>query len=140
VLDIRRLGPGDEALALDVAATFYEVDAVTGAFLEDERNYLLAGYVDGALAGFLVAYELGRLERGEVMTYLHRLDVLPEWRRRGVGRALAEELTALARGRGSYKMFVITSRDNDAATALYEATGGRMIPGADVVYEYRPSD
>ncbi len=140
MVDVRKLGPGDEALAAGVATAFYGNDDIHPAFLADDRNYILAGYVDGALAGFLVGYELGRLEREEVMTYLHRLDVLPEYHRRGVGRALVEKLKALARERGSYKMFVITSRDNEAATALYEATGGRTIPGADAVFEYRPED
>jgi ribosomal protein S18 acetylase RimI-like enzyme len=140
VLDVRRLGPGDEALARELAAAFYGAEGINAAFLPEGRNYLLAGYVDGALAGFLVAYELGRLEREEVMTYLHRLDVLPEYHRRGVGRALVEKLKALARERGYFKMFVITSRTNDAATALYEATGGRVVPEADAVFEYRPDD
>lgn len=140
MLGVKRLGPSDEALAREVAATFYGAGGTNAAFLTDGRNYLLAAYVDGALAGFLAAYELGRLERGEPMTYLHRLDVLPEYHRRGVGRALVEKLKALAAERGSFKMFVITSRANDAATALYEATGGRVIPAADVVFEYRESE
>jgi GNAT superfamily N-acetyltransferase len=140
VLDVKRLGPEDEALADEVAATFYDVDGINAAFLADDRNYLLAGYMDGALAGFLVAYELGRLERGEPMTYLHRLDVLPRYHRRGVGRALVEKLKELARERGSFKMFVITSQANDAAMALYGITGGRVILEADVVFEYRPDD
>ncbi len=140
MVDVKRLGPGDEALAREVAATFYDAGGINAAFLADGRNYLLAAYVDGALAGFLAAYELGRLERGEAMTYLHRLDVLPEFHRRGAGRALVEKLKALAAERGSFKMFVITSRDNDAATKLYEATGGRAIPGADAVFEYRENE
>jgi ribosomal protein S18 acetylase RimI-like enzyme len=140
VLDVRRLGPEDEALAVELGQAFYGAEGINVVFLEDDRNYLLAGYADGALAGFLVAYELERLERKEVMTYLHRLDVLPDYQRRGVGRALVEELKTLAQKRGSYKMFVITGRDNESATALYEATGGRIIPGADAVYEYRQGD
>lgn len=140
MLDVKRLGPENEALAGEVAATFYDVDGINAAFLADDRDYLLAGYMDGALAGFLVAYELGRLERGESMTYVHRLDVLPRYHRRGVGRALVEKLKDLARERGSFKMFVITSQANDAAMALYGITGGRVIPEADVVFEYRPDD
>lgn len=140
MVDVKRLGPGDEALAREVAAAFYDAGGINAAFLADGRNYLMAGYVDGALAGFLVAYELGRLERGEPMTYLHRLDVLPQFHRRGAGRALVEKLKGLAAERGSLKMFVITNRANDAATALYEATGGRMIPGADAVFEYRDNE
>jgi len=137
LFDVKRLGPGDEEAAGEVATAFYDADGINTAFLNDDRNYLLAGYLGGVLAGFLVAYELGRLEREEVMTYLHRLDVLPEYQRRGVGRALVEKWKALARERGSYKMFVIASQADDAATALYEATGGRMLPGADAVFEYR---
>ncbi len=140
MVDFNRLGPGDEEAAGEVAAAFYDAGGINAAFLADGRNYLLAAYVEGALAGFLVAYELPRLERGEPMTYLHRLDVLPQFHRRGAGRALVEKLKALAAERGSFKMFVITSRANDAATALYEATGGRTIPAADVVFEYREEE
>jgi ribosomal protein S18 acetylase RimI-like enzyme len=140
VFDVRRLGPGDEKAAGEVATAFYDAGGINAAFLADGRNYLLAAYVEGAVAGFLVAYELPRLERGEPMTYLHRLDVLPEFHRRGVGWALVEKVKALAAERGSFKMFVITSRANDAATALYEATGARMIPAADAVFEYRENE
>ena len=140
MLDVRRLGPEDETLAVELAQAFYGAEGINVAFLQDDRNYLLAGYVNGALAGFMVAYELGRLEREEIMTYLHRLDVLPGYQRRGVGRALVEKLKALARERGYFKMFVITSRANDAAAALYKTAGGRIIPGSDVVFEFRPDD
>jgi ribosomal protein S18 acetylase RimI-like enzyme len=140
VLDVKRLGPGDETLAREVAATFYGAEGINAAFLADDRNYLLAGYVDGAVAGFLVAYELHRLERGEPMTYLHRLDVLPEFHRRGVGRALVERLKALAGERRSFKLFVVTSESNEAATKLYEATGGQRLAEADAVFEYREEE
>lgn len=138
--DVRRFGAGEEAPAREVTAAFYAAEGINPSFLADDRNYLLAAYVDGALAGFLVAYELPRLERGEPMTYLHRLDVLPEFHRRGAGRALVEKLKGLAAERGSFKMFVVTGEGNEPATKLYEATGGRRLAEADAVFEYRKEE
>jgi ribosomal protein S18 acetylase RimI-like enzyme len=55
--------------------------------------------------------------------FLCELAVDEEFRRRGIGRALAAALAGLARQRGCYGMFVLTDDDNPAAQATYLAAG-----------------
>jgi ribosomal protein S18 acetylase RimI-like enzyme len=56
--------------------------------------------------------------------FLYELAVDEPSRRRGIGRALVERLTAVARQAGCYGMWVITDEDNEAARATYEGAGG----------------
>ena len=49
--------------------------------------------------------------------------VLPEYRRRGIGRALVEALCAEARARGARLLHLEVRASNSPALALYEASG-----------------
>ena len=55
--------------------------------------------------------------------HLAELYVVPEERGRGVGRALIDEVLALARHRGADYIDLATSEDDVAARALYESAG-----------------
>jgi ribosomal protein S18 acetylase RimI-like enzyme len=71
--------------------------------------------------------------------YLAELYVVPERRRRGIGRALMVEAMATARRRGADYMDLGTSEEDVAARALYESLGfdnheGR--PGGPINYYY----
>ena len=52
------------------------------------------------------------------------MGVAEQHRRRGIGRALVEEIKRLARVDGCRKMFVLAGRGNEAAMALYRSAGG----------------
>ncbi|MBI3782591.1 MAG: GNAT family N-acetyltransferase [Deltaproteobacteria bacterium] len=54
---------------------------------------------------------------------VHDLAVLPEHRRRGVGRALLEHVAEAARGLGCCKITLEVRADNGPAQALYRAAG-----------------
>jgi L-amino acid N-acyltransferase YncA len=49
------------------------------------------------------------------------------WRGRGVGRAILEELVALARARGFHTVIARTSGDNDPSIALHKACGFDLV-------------
>jgi ribosomal protein S18 acetylase RimI-like enzyme len=55
--------------------------------------------------------------------YLAELYVVPDRRRRGLGRALLEAAIEIARERGATYMDLGTSEDDVAARALYESLG-----------------
>lgn len=120
MIEVKRLGEGDEDRARDIVEAFYPDGALNKAFLSNESNYLLAAYVDGEFAGFLYAYELPRPDRVEPMMFLYSIDVLSEHRRKGVGNKLVEALRSVCAERGFMKMFVITGESNEAAVNLYE--------------------
>jgi ribosomal protein S18 acetylase RimI-like enzyme len=87
---------------------------------EDETVVLLAG--DGpdglALMRFRPSIWIERLE-----CYLGELYVVPDKRRQGIGRALMDEVFAVARARGAGHIELNTSDDDVAARALYEKLG-----------------
>lgn len=82
-------------------------------FLADPLCFLL---IEGD-AGFL----LGRAVAGEAE--LLTLAVLPEARRRGLGRKLVARFLYQARLRGAERAFLEVSAENAAAVDLYESAG-----------------
>lgn len=137
-VDIRQLGPGDDAAVAAADHLFdhpSKTDA-TAAFLADPRHHLLMAYVDDAPAGFVSGVEVTHPDKGTEM-FLYELAVGDGHRRRGIGRELVEALDALAHARGCYGMWVITDVDNEAARATYTAAGGKTSsPQVMIDWEY----
>lgn len=124
---VRRAKRGDAALVRSVLSRFKGYEASEPAeFLDDPRNLLLVAEDDEGLVGWLYAYELLRPE-GQRATLLYEVEVLDRAQGRGHGRAMVEVLLAEARARGHLKMWVVTDEDNEAAKALYEATGAQNV-------------
>jgi len=55
--------------------------------------------------------------------YLDHLVVVPEWRRRGIGRALAEHAIERAAAAGASRVDLTARTSKDAARALYRSLG-----------------
>jgi ribosomal protein S18 acetylase RimI-like enzyme len=125
-MDLRALGPGDEAA---VAAAEHLFDGPVRAdaaarFLAEPGHHLLVAYDADRPVGFVSGVETTHPDKGTEM-FLYELAVDEPARRRGIGRALVEALAALARERGCYGMWVLTDDDNVAARATYSRAGGR---------------
>jgi ribosomal protein S18 acetylase RimI-like enzyme len=124
-VEIRALGPGDDAAVAAAAALFDgapRADA-TRRFLADPGHHLLVAYAGGVPAGFVSGVELTHPDKGTEM-FLYELGVDEAFRNRGIGRALVAALRDLARERGCYGMWVLTDDDNAAALGAYRAAGG----------------
>jgi ribosomal protein S18 acetylase RimI-like enzyme len=91
-------------------------------FLARPGHHLLIAYVDGEPAGMVTGVELTHPDKGTEM-FLYELGVDEAFRGRGIGRALVEELAALARAAGCHGMWVLTDEDNAAALATYRGAG-----------------
>ncbi len=61
--------------------------------------------------------------RSEELINIHDLIVLPDYRRRGIGRALINEIEAHARHRRCCKMTLEVREDNPKAQGLYRSVG-----------------
>lgn len=123
-MDIRRLGRNDVPTVLNAGHLF---DAPPRPewiedFLSRSGHHLLLGEVDGAPAGFVTGIEIAHPDKGVEML-LYELGVDEAFRRRGIGSALVEALKSLARDMGCSGLWVPVEQGNDAATALYLATG-----------------
>ncbi|CAA9556082.1 MAG: Ribosomal-protein-S18p-alanine acetyltransferase [uncultured Thermomicrobiales bacterium] len=125
-MEIRRLGPADEALLLGAAPLLDRppLAEAARAFLADPLSYFLLASVEGQPAGFIRAHELRQFDSPRPQFFLYEIGVDPEFQRRGIARALIAELHALARARDAEEDFVLTNPGNEPAMALYRATGG----------------
>jgi ribosomal protein S18 acetylase RimI-like enzyme len=98
-----------------------ELAETIGRLLEaDEITVLLAGEGPDGLS--LFRFRPGIWSAG-AETYLQELYVLPELRRRGIGRALLTATIELARERGADGIDLNTGETDTAARALYESMG-----------------
>jgi ribosomal protein S18 acetylase RimI-like enzyme len=134
---VRRALRGDEG----EVARFVEAfdDAVladeTTRFLNDDRHVLLLGYVGDRPAGFVSAVEVFHPDKRSEL-FLNEIGVMERDRRRGVARALIDELRRVGRDLGCANMWVLTEETNTAAMNLYASTGGTWNGDRQVMFEY----
>jgi ribosomal protein S18 acetylase RimI-like enzyme len=79
--------------------------------------------IDGQVVGFAAVRVVPSVFYTEPQAELTELYVEPAYRQRGVGRALIEHATRLAREAGADALLVLTGLDNEDAQRLYHATG-----------------
>jgi ribosomal protein S18 acetylase RimI-like enzyme len=77
-----------------------------------------------------------RLDQNRAMMFIFSIDVLPEYQRQGIGRALINELKKVCQQGNYLEMFVVTNDSTPAGVALYEATGAVRPAQDDIVYVY----
>jgi len=140
-VSVRRANRGDEreVARFEAAFDYHVIAEETRRFLADERHHLLLGYVDDRPAGFVSAVEIFHPDKRAEL-FLNEIGVIDEERRRGVARALIEELKRLGRERGCGNIWVLTDEDNAAAMGLYRSTGGKWEGNSHVMFEYDLGD
>jgi GNAT superfamily N-acetyltransferase len=89
---------------------------------------LMAEY-DGRLAGCAVWHRSFSTNRGAEVMYLEDLSVLPEFRRRGVARALLKAVARLALTKNYPSVYWLMMDWNTEASALYQSVGAEIEPG-----------
>ena len=130
-LVIRDPRPGDEAawrLLWSGYIAFYESEvseAVTAAtwqrlFMPGSGMFGRLAEWDGAVAGFTVSVVHPGSWTLSPVCYLEDLFVDPKMRGHGLGRALIEDLVALARDRGWSRIYWHTRQGNATARLLYD--------------------
>ena len=85
--------------------------------------------VSGAPAGFAVWFHNYSTFLGKRGLYLEDLFVVPEWRGRGVGRALLTYLAQVALERGCGRMEWSVLNWNEPAIRFYRSLGARPMDG-----------
>lgn len=129
---IRDAEAGDEAAWRGLWAqylAFYEVDltpevtAATWARLMDPASpvKMRLAVVDGQVQGFAIhLHHPSTWVLGEDC-YLEDLFLAPQARGKGLGRALIDDLIALARARGWHRLYWHTDEGNTQARKLYDS-------------------
>jgi ribosomal protein S18 acetylase RimI-like enzyme len=131
-VNVRRLGPGDEAIVERLAT-----DEPQNALLGDPRTIFLAAFDDdGAPVGFVFGYELARRHGDPSILFVYELEVDAACRRQGIAVRLLRALAQIACGRGIETGFVLTNASNAAAMRLYESVGGTRPNDDDVMWDF----
>lgn len=138
-MKIKRLGVDDVALAESVVKRFKRQTVspeYLQRFLGDSRNVLYVAEIGGKAEGFLLAYRLDRIDGLPPKVFVYEVDVLEESRRRGIGTQLMDAVRDMIRQEELTNAFVLTNYENEGAVAFYEATGGKVPHGDDVMFVY----
>ena len=64
------------------------------------------------------------------------MEVKPQFRQRGIGKLLIEELIKLAKTRGAYEVWVLTENDNLPANKLYSSLPIKYERTPQIIYKY----
>ena len=106
-----------------------------GAFTPADAEQLLAqaghvgfvAHVDGAPAGYVVAQLVRHAEsafhHAHSLMYVHQISVLPNFRRRGVGRALLDAVKAHGEANGVSLLALDAWAFNETALAFFRSYG-----------------
>jgi aminoglycoside 3-N-acetyltransferase I len=136
---IRRLSGNDGYTALKLCEMFKEMKpsaSYLSGLLDNDRHHVYVAEIDSEPVGFLLAYEMDRLDRNQKMLFFYEIEVLPEYQGQGIGSALAEKLVDHCQSENFMKMFVITNQSNEKAMNLYMNTGGDKKYEDGVLFEW----
>jgi ribosomal protein S18 acetylase RimI-like enzyme len=131
LIDIRLLGPGDEALLATVADDVFDnpVDpALAAEFLADPRHHIAAALDGDRIVGFVSAVDYIHPDKPREL-WINETGVAPAHQGQGIARRMFAAILDHGRALGCTSAWVLTDRTNAAANALYRAAGG--VEGAD---------
>jgi aminoglycoside 3-N-acetyltransferase I len=138
-LKVKRLEPQDAPLAAVVIRTFAGKDIsleYMKRFLSNPANYLIVAHVEGALAGFLLAYALERMKEDSHKMFIYEIEVAEGYRRKGVGTALISYVRDIVKRGKMVSAFVFTNYSNEGAVEFYKSTGAEVENGDDLLFVY----
>ena len=89
----------------------------------------------------VLAYIFSYLSQTESLIYVHLLGVREAYQKRGLGTALYEQVTKLARANNIKKIKAITTPDNFKSIAFHTKMGMKMLGepdenGINIIHEY----
>jgi GNAT superfamily N-acetyltransferase len=108
------------ATADDLERALFAEQPIVGCFL---------AFIDGEPAGCAFWHRSFTTARGREVIYLEDLSVLPEFRRKGVARALLKALAGEAKRRGCPSIYWLMKSWNEGARALYAQAGAEIDEG-----------
>jgi len=131
---IKKLLPGDFHLFKQLSVFFQADDGVPEPIIPSDeylKNLLLkdqfhvvVAMQGGELVGGLTAHELELYSRSINEMFLYEIAVYPEYRQKGIAKALIGFLKDICFEKGIKEMYVGTSVNNHEAMRLYKSTGG----------------
>ncbi len=114
--------------------TDMRLEKLNEKFFLDDKNVLLVSFEDATPSGFLWGYQLDHFHSEKPYMFLYSIDVFDEYKRKGIGKKLIEQLKVIAIENKCSEIFVFTNDGNDPAKALYESIGAIRENMDDVMY------
>ena len=97
-------------------------------FFYEFGEHALVTEESGTMVGFLLGFVTDRHPR---VGYIHLVGIHPQYRRRGVARALYEEFARRAEAQGALQLKAITTVGNEGSVEFHQALGFRVEEVAD---------
>lgn len=123
-VEIRYVGPGDEALFDRVAPDVFDHPVERrqlSHYLATPGHHLMVAIVGGEIVGQVAAVVHRHPDGRLTELYIDEVGVSPAFQRRGIARSLLDAMLAFGKELGCREAWVGTEPDNVAAKALYEA-------------------
>jgi len=137
-VEIRYLGPGDEALFQRIAPDVFD-NAVERAtlthYLATPGHHLLVAVANGEIVGQVAAVVHRHPDLRPTELYIDEIAVTPALQRQGIANRLLEAAFALGRELGCAEAWVGTEPDNLAAKLLYRRRSLPVEPFVMYVFE-----
>ncbi len=99
------------------------------------KNYnciSLVAKLNGKIVGFVIG--MIHMERNALVGHILTIDVLPQYRRRGIAQKLLEKIEEILREKGVKACCLEVREDNVAALKLYQKLGYRKIAKLENYY------
>jgi ribosomal-protein-alanine acetyltransferase len=93
--------------------------------LTDYNSVSLVAKVDDKIVGFIIG--MIYFDRSSSVGHILTIDVLPAYRRRGIGQKLLQEMEKIFRGKGVRTCRLEVREDNAAALQLYKKLGYEVV-------------
>lgn len=144
-MKIVRLSKNDTDLLNDLLINhFTDSDETDGtATLETLQNlfdngnaYLLAAVAEHRVIGYTLAYQFPSPYFEGYLAYLYDIDVLPEHRRKGIGKLMIKSLLEILKADSVKELWLGTAVDNIAGQKLFTATGAERSGETFTDYTY----
>ena len=135
-MTIRRLGPGDEEIVVQLGGERPLTHAHAADLLADERTLYLVAFEREEPVGYVFAHQLLRRHGDRSQLFVYDLEVNESRRRRGIATALMRELELISREHGIQTGFVLTNSSNAPAMSLYRSLGGVRPNQDDTMWEF----
>lgn len=106
-------------------------------FLSDKNNLFLLAFEDEKPVGFLTAHRLQRFDNRKAEILLYEIGVHQDYRRKGIGKSLINEVKKWAKEVDAAEIWVLTEKTNPVAMSLYQSAGGVEESPGTVMYVYK---
>ncbi len=144
-MDIIRVNKDNLYYAKQSAELFYWnndaklANELNEKFFGNDTNIMYVAVENRKVIGSMYGYELERYDIRKKQLFIYSIDVLENYRRKGIGKKLIRTFISELKNGEYYNAFVITNKKNYAAVNLYKSTGAKQIisdDGDDILFKW----